>query len=328
MKEEQFLSTHSSQWTELEGYCNRIAKKGIKKLSIEEINAFLKLFKLASHHLAYAKTHYQNGQTIFYLNNLVSQCNTYVYTMPKPDVIDSLKRLVKEYPKVIRQYRYYILVAFSIFLVGAIMSFGMVYFKPDYATLFLDKSIIEGVSSGTSGSHASSWDYPLMSSYIMTNNILVALRAFIFGITLGVGTIYILFYNGLILGSLTALFYLYGDTVKYWSLILPHGVIELSAIFISGAAGFVIAKRFLIPGELKRSHSVINGAKQALSLMGGVVIMLIVAGIIEGFFTPLDIKPISKLLFALLTAILLGLYMMSPYIKKAEITGGRADEES
>lgn len=328
MKEEQFLSTHSSQWTELEGYCKRISKKGIKKLSIEEINDFLRLFKLASHHLAYAKTHYKDGQTIFYLNNLVSQCNTYVYTMPKPDIIDGVKKLLREYPNIIRKYRNYVWAAFGIFLIGAVMSFAMVYFKPDYATLFLEKSLIKGVTEGTSGNGvSSSWDYPLMSSYIMTNNIMVAFRAFVLGATLGIGTAYILFYNGLMLGSLTALFYLYGDTVKYWSLILPHGVMELSAIFISGAAGFMIAKSILVPGQLKRSHSLIYGAKQALNLIGGVVIMLIIAGIIEGFFTPLDINPISKLLFALMTAILLGLYMMSPYLKQSNQTGGRANEE-
>lgn len=313
MKEEQFLAIHSKEWGNLENYCKRINQKGFKKLETEEIKSFLNLFKLTSHHLAYAKTHYKGSQTIVYLNNLVSQCNTYVYTEAKPDIPFFFRTLFFNYTNTLKQYRNYILFAFGVFLVGAFMSFGMVYFKADYARLFLDQDLIEGISCGGSSNGGSNWNYPLMSSYIMTNNILVALRAFVFGITLGIGTVYILFYNGLMLGSLTALFYLYGDTVQYWSLILPHGVIELTAIFISGAAGFVIAKSFLIPGRLRRSHSLIKGAKEALGLISGVVVMLVVAGIIEGFFTPLNIDAGIKLLFALLTAVLLGIYIMIPY---------------
>jgi uncharacterized membrane protein SpoIIM required for sporulation len=91
-------------------------------------------------------------------------------------------------------------------------------------------------------------------------------------------------------------------------LILPHGIIELTAIFISGAAGLIIAKHLLLPGQYSRKDSLIAGTKQAVSLLAGVVILLIIAGLIEGFFTPLNISPISKLSFAALTAILLAAY--------------------
>jgi uncharacterized membrane protein SpoIIM required for sporulation len=150
----------------------------------------------------------------------------------------------------------------------------------------------------------------------MFNNISVSLRAFVFGITLGLGTIYVLFMNGALLGALTALMYMYGSPKHYWSLILPHGVIELTAIFISGAAGLIIAKSILLPGEFTRKHSLIKGAKKAVSLVMGVVLMLVVAGIIEGFFTPLAISENVKLAFAAVTAIILAIYFTVPYLIK------------
>ena len=317
MKEEKFLSTHSSTWRELENYCYTIHRSGINKLNTYEIKAFLNLFKTVSHHLAYAKTHYEGSQTIPYLNGLVSQCNTYVYTNSKPNTVSFFHSLFSHYPEVLKKYKNYILFSFGAFLLGALISLLMVLLHPDTATLFLEADLIEGITINGSSGSTSDWNYPLMSSYIMTNNILVSLKAFILGITLGIGTLYILFYNGLILGSLTALFYLYGEPIKYWSLILPHGIIELTAIFISGAAGLILAKSFLLPGNLSRTHSLIGGAKEALNLMGGVVVFLIIAGLIEGFFTPLSIDATPKLLFALLTSVLLALYCITPYVKQS-----------
>ena len=155
------------------------------------------------------------------------------------------------------------------------------------------------------------------ASQIMTNNISVAIKAFVYGISFGIGTIYILFINGALLGALTALVYLYADPVRYWSLILPHGVIELTAIFIAGAAGIIIAKSLLLPGEYSRRHALIDGGKKSIPLLIGVAIMLVIAGIIEGFITPLEIIDEDlKLIIAAFTGILLMLYFSVPYLTK------------
>lgn len=316
MTEDQFLSKHTNTWYELESYCKLIDSKGIKGLSTSDIRRFLSLFKLTSHHLAYAKTHYTGSQTIHYLNSIVTKCNAYVYTTPKPNLLTYFSSLLEGYNKLLRKYKAFILFSFGMFLLGSLISFILVMHSPELAKLFTEPDIVDSISeNGTSGS-AGDWNYPLMSSYIMVNNISVSIKAFVFGITLGLGTAYILFINGLTLGSLTALFYLYGDPAYYWSLILPHGVTELTAIFISGAAGFIIAESFLLPGKLSRKDSVISGTHHAIELMGGVVFLLVIAGLIEGFFTPLPISVIAKLLFALLTAILLCLYFVKAYFDK------------
>ena len=315
MKEEQFIKTNSNIWRELESFSVIINKKGVKSLPSNEVKRFLSTFRQCSHHLAYARTHYQESSVVTYLNSLISKCHSHVYAVKKVSPGQFFKYIGYEFPKLLKGYKWFILSSFAFFAFGVILSFILVLANADNANMFLPAAMIEGVKGGTAGS-GGQWNYPLMSSYIMFNNISVSLRAFVFGITLRVGTIYVLFMNGALLGALTALMYMYGSPKHYWSLILPHGVIELTAIFISGAAGLIIAKSMLLPGELTRKHSLIDGAKKAVSLVMGVVLMLVIAGIIEGFFTPLDISESVKLVFAAVTAVILAVYFTVPYVVK------------
>lgn len=314
MKEEQFIEINSNMWRELEGLYATINKKGIKSLSSINIKRFLHIFRQCSHHLAYARTHYSKSSVVSYLNSLVGKCHSHVYAVKKISPGKLLSYITYEFPKLLKEYKWYILSSFGFFILGAIVSLLLVLFNSNNAILFLPQNMIDGVKGGKVG--GGEWNYPLMSSLIMTNNITVSLKAFALGITAGMGTIYVLFSNGALVGALTALIYLYGDPLNFWSLILPHGVIELTAIFIAGAAGLIIAKHILIPGEYTRKTSLIAGAKKAVSLLIGVVFMLIIAGIIEGFFTPLNIFVGTKLLFAAVTAIILAGYFSIPYIVK------------
>lgn len=314
MKEQQFISVNSNTWRKLEELSSIISKKGIKSLPSKDVKRFLHIFRESSHHLAYARTHFPNSKTVTYLNSLVGKCHSQVYAVQKSSPFSALKYIGYGFPNVLKKYRSYILASFGFFFAGFLVSLLLVLVNSDNASFFFNERLIENVKSNTLGN--GSWNNPLEASNIMTNNISVSLRAFIFGITLGIGTIYILFINGAILGALTALVYQYNDPVRYWSLILPHGVIELTAIFISGAAGLMIGKSMLIPKEHTRFHSLIKGSKNALSMVWGIILMLVIAGIIEGFFTPSKVSEAGKLLFAAMTGVLLIIYFAIPYIRK------------
>jgi uncharacterized membrane protein SpoIIM required for sporulation len=315
LREEQFIEINSNMWRELESLYSIINKKGIRALSSKEIKKFLHIFRQCSHHLAYARTHYSQSSVVIYLNSLVGKCHSHVYAVKKISPGNLLKYITYEFPRLLKEYKWYFLSSFGFFALGFLISLVLVSLDTNNANIFLPQSLVDSVKSGQAGG-SSQWNYPLMSSYIMTNNITVCLKAFAFGITLGIGTIYVLFTNGTMLGGLTALMYVYGSPTHFWSLILPHGVTELTAIFIAGAAGLIIAKYILLPGEYNRKSSLIAGAKKAVSLIIGVVFMLIIAGIIEGFFTPLNIFVGTKLLFAAITAIVWIVYFTMPYILK------------
>lgn len=318
MKEEQFIKANSNTWRELEELSAVINKKGIKTMPSNDVKKFLSTFRQSSHHLAYARTHYPESSVVTYLNSLVSKCHSNVYAVRKFSPGTVLKYIGYEFPRLLKVYKWYILSSFGFFAFGVALSLILTALNSNNASIFLPQDMIEGVKSGKAGS-GGQWNYPLVSSQIMVNNITVSLKAFAFGITLGLGTMYVLFMNGALLGSLTALMYMYGNPKSFWSLILPHGVFELTAIFISGACGLIIAKHLLLPGEYTRKYSLIDGSKKAVSLIMGVVFMLIIAGIIEGFFTPLNISADSKLAFAVITAVILAVYFSIPYVIKRKI---------
>lgn len=318
MKEEQFIKINSNTWKELESLTYAVSKKGIKSLPSKDVKKFLSVFRQTSHHLAYARTHYAQSSTVTYLNSLLSKCHSYVYGVRKLSLKGFINYIAYDFPKALKQYKWYVLTSFGFFALGAAVSLIMVLINSGNASFFVPQQYVESMKSGSSSGGGGQWNYPLMSSYIMVNNISVSLRAFVFGITLGLGTIYVLFFNGTMIGALAGLVYMYGNPINFWSLILPHGIIELTAIFISGAAGLIIAKSLLLPGEYTRRHSLIKGAKEAASLIMGIILMLVIAGTIEGFYTPLSISPISKLIFAGITAVLLAVYFAVPYFIKRD----------
>jgi uncharacterized membrane protein SpoIIM required for sporulation len=148
-----------------------------------------------------------------------------------------------------------------------------------------------------------------VSSHIMTNNIQVAFDVFALGITFGVGTCYFLVTNGFLLGGLAGMFDHYGLSLPFWGLILPHGVIELPAICIAAAAGLVLAYALIRPGDYSRVDSLKLAAPEAVRMVVGTIPLFAVAAVIEAFFTPLQIDPIGKLVFALVVALSLIFYL-------------------
>lgn len=313
MKIEQFIEKNTPLWAEFKALTELIDKKGIKHLDSKQLKRYLYLFRQSSHQLAYARTHYPGSEVIPYINSLVAISHNYIYSVKKYDFSEISRFFRYSLPSSIKKFKGHIILATAVFFFGFVLSWLLVAHNPQNATYFMPMDMIEGINWDMDASNQ--WDYPVMSSYIMTNNISVAFKAFVFGITLGIGTFYILFFNGALLGALTGLVYQNGNPMGYWSLILPHGILELTAIFIAGGAGFILARSILIPKEHSRKHSIIKGAKEATGLMLGVIVFLIIAGIIEGFFTPINIPPVYKLIFAGFTFIMIIAYFAIPYFK-------------
>jgi uncharacterized membrane protein SpoIIM required for sporulation len=144
---------------------------------------------------------------------------------------------------------------------------------------------------------------PLAASGIMTNNLAVCFATFALGITAGLGTIRLMITNGMLIGVIGAATWQAGMALQLWSFVAAHGVLELPAIFISGGAGLEIARGMLFPGLLPRRESLALAGGRAARLMIGIMPILVVAGIIEGFVSPSGIAtPLKFLLAAVLFA--------------------------
>lgn len=150
---------------------------------------------------------------------------------------------------------------------------------------------------------------PAMSSMIITNNIKVAMLAFAGGMTLGLLTLWEILNNGLMVGALGALFAAHGFGTDFWATIAPHGVIELTSIQISGAAGLLLAQAIVAPGRLRRIDALKANARRAGVLMIGVAGLLVIAGLIEGFVTPQRTSEAVRFGIGALTAAFLCTYV-------------------
>ena len=313
MTETQFISQNEARWKELEAFNQTLQKKGTKVLSRIEVRAFAEVFRAAQYHLAYAKTHYPTGTCLPYLTHIVGVAHNYYYVREKGSLWAVLNYFRAHFPAAARRTFIYSAAAAALFFAG--MIFAYFYVAADLSRF--NQIFPWEFAGGDFNDGEVIWDYPLMSAIIMTNNIRVAIMAFAFGITAGIGTAWILFYNGMIIGALASYVSAAGtgrDTLIFWSLILPHGVPELAAIFLSGACGLMIGKALLMPGRYKRTDAVIKCAREAVELIPGIVVILIVAALIEGFFTPLGVSPYFKLFFALLVFVGLALYFASASI--------------
>jgi uncharacterized membrane protein SpoIIM required for sporulation len=164
---------------------------------------------------------------------------------------------------------------------------------------------------------------PQASSAIMTNNMSVSFMAYVAGITAGLGTIYMMFFNGLLMGVIGVACSLAGMSLSLWSFVAPHGALELPAIFIAGGAGFKIAHGLLFPGMLPRRDSLAAAGREATSLVLGIVPMLIIAGTIEAFVSPTGLPvplkfAMSAALFTLLNVYLFGAGKESSFLRRSD----------
>lgn len=314
MTEANFILKNEEQWKSLESYNKMVAKRGIRKLEKSEVREFAHLFRLASHHLAYSKTHYPKSHVIPYLNNILGVSHNHFYVRESKTISDICKYFTHIFPETVRETWRYWLVATIIFAISII--FAGFYVAHDHYQL--NMIMPHGFGHFTPGEVPDlgdgtvHWEHSLMASIITTNNITVSFNAIAGGLLAGIGTLYILIYNGLLIGALFGFFHSVGaDLIVAYALVLPHGIIELAAIFICGGCGLMLAKGLLIPGQTTRKQSLIIAAKKTALLIPGIVMMLVVAGVIEGYFTPMSIHAVYKLIFAALTFVLLVTYFRS-----------------
>ena len=304
MTEDLFIKQNAKRWTELEDVLRAVSRRRKTWQDSSELLRLDGLYRTCASHLAYAQTYYPDTKTFHYLNTLVARAHNRIYARRR-GIGDLLRFYTRSLPGLLRECRWFIAAAAAIFIIAGLFSFTVTWLDSGLSHVFLGGMRPDMESSG----HIEV-DSALISSEIMTNNIRVSILAFAFGIFACFGTIYIIAQNGLLLGSLSALFMQNGRGVVYWSLILPHGVFELYAIFVSAAAGLMLGTALINPGRYSRRDAIAEAGKKALRLLGLVCPLLVIAGIIEGFLTPSGLPAFVKLVFSGVTTVLLVAYVM------------------
>ncbi len=309
MNETFFISMHKETWKELEDTLKRLPSKARNGKDQERLHRLLFLYQSACGHLSIARTRYGSTATTEYLNNLVTKAHQAIY-VTKPDSISRISRFFMHgFPSLIRKEALLFFISAGIFIFSFLFSFFITMYREDYALSFVPSEYVDAIKDG---GESASINYSVASAsvFIFTNNIRVGIMAFALGITFGAGTVYVLANNGMLLGAVAAIATNIGSGYYFWSLILPHGIPELFCIFVCGAAGLKIAKSMLFPGILSRRRSFAAGGKKALSLLLGTMPLFVLAGLTEGYFTPLPIDPLWKYAVSVIWLAVLFVYIV------------------
>lgn len=306
----QFVKQHREDWQHLEQAINHLNKKR-KKVTGEEIFAFQRLYQKSAQHLSYSQTYYPDADVTAYLNGLVSKSHNLLYR----DQMSSFQQIkyfftAKFIGLLLNQWAF-IVMAMLLFLFGGLAAFLSVVNDPLHFYAIFPAEMGAAVDPEQLGEGHEAIDSSLMSAEIMTNNIQVAILAFAGGITFGLVTAYVLIYNGLIVGALAAVYWHAGMSYEFWAYIVPHGMVELAAIFIAGGAGLLMGYKLFVPGKYSRGYQLKVNASRSVQLFLGTIPLFIIAGIIEGFITPSTLSLEMKYVVALVTVIGLLLYIIS-----------------
>ncbi|MBI2265984.1 MAG: stage II sporulation protein M [Armatimonadetes bacterium] len=314
MNQDLFVEKKRAAWEQLNCTLKKLESQGLRGLTESDAEALPLMYRKAASDLAYARLQHYDSRVVDYLNDLVRRSYGHLYASEPHNLRHIFSFFAGEFPRIFRKTFAYFIASFLFFAASGILAYGLVRSDPQWADLFLPENLVaveEQLAQGKAGADIPDESKPFMSSFIMTNNIKVGVVAFSTGILLGLGTLYVLIKNGLLLGALAAVFAKYHLEIPFWSLILPHGVMELTAIFICGASGFLLGHALLEPGKYSRRDALTQRAQEAVRLVAGVIPLFVIAAIIEGFVTPMKIPEGAKLAFSFFTVVLLTGYFMT-----------------
>jgi len=283
--ERAFINKKRVNWERLSFIVERTKNSGLGRLSKQELPQLGSLYRRAAADLAYARQQGANPNLILYLNELVGNAHGVIYTEDSGGWPRVWRFLRFGLPAVLRRRMPFIIVAILLTIIGAWAAYALVHKSESYLGLFLPEQFKDSFESWKKG-FADHGDISLgegaeFSSKLMTNNTKVGIVAFATGITFIV-PVMLLLYNGATMGALIAVVQPTGHLTSMWAGILPHGVCELSAIFICGGAGMSIAWSLIAPGKYNRTDALVLAGRDACKMMVGTVPMFIIAGILEG----------------------------------------------
>jgi uncharacterized membrane protein SpoIIM required for sporulation len=276
-----FLNQRRPEWRRLEEILQRVEGSGLAVLDEEQAIEFGRLYRRAASDLNQAQTFVSGEATAQYLNDLVARCYLVIYARTRVDLRAVVRHLVFGFPATFRRHLGYFLFATALMVVGTVFGFLASYFDPDVARVYLLPDM-PTIQPGEEGPLMSTGELAGFSTFLFTHNVTVTLTAFALGITLGLGTAWLMFYNGVVMGALAAVFWEAGQMTAFATGILPHGVVEVPAMLLGGAAGFVLAQGIIRARPWPRLDELARCGKEALLLVAGCVPLLSAAAILEG----------------------------------------------
>lgn len=322
LRSAEFRKGREAGWRELETILALIDKKGLKAPSAAAMQRLPLLYRGVVSSLSVARSIALDRHLLRYLEDLSLRAYLTVYG-PRGGAIESFWRFLRfGFPAAVRAARWHILIAASCVLVGVLAGYLLANSDEDWlrglvpAGLAGDRGVTSTADQLRKTEIFQPWagftqSFVVFANSLFQHNSIIALMAFGLGVLAGVPTLLLLVYQGLTLGAFIELHARRGLFVDFMGWLLIHGVTEIAALVVAGAGGLVLAEKMLFPGRMSRLDSLARYGREAAQLGGGAVLMLFVAGLIEGGFRQLIDSTMARFAFAAVTACLWLVYFLS-----------------
>ena len=323
---ERFVEKKRRGWESFRETAIRMERSGVGALSAGEIPAFAAQYREVAADLARARTYQVDPRVIDYLERVVSAGHNALYRARGKEHTPLLHYILYDFPAAVVASWQYVLLAFLLFTIPAAVGYVMIRERPSLAEEIVPPVMVrraeqaaERTAEGRGYAEAPGEERPVIAAAIITNNIQVSFGVFVGGMTGGLLTAWLLFANGMMLGLGLGLFKNYNALSYLVTFVVGHGVLELTAIFISAGAGFRLAKALIAPGDRTRKDALVLEGRIAARMLGAVVTLLAIAGTIEGLLSTSDASAVWKYGVSALTVVFLFLYLFSGrrYLKRA-----------
>lgn len=284
---DRFIVRRADDWKRLSELLALVESAGTQGLRLTDAHELARLYRRACADLLVSRGELMDAALADYLDALVARAYAQVYAQRPQTARRAWNFVWNEFPSLVRKERRLVLLAAALFLFGAALgAFVVLTDKSALAVVVPDMHLDQTPGERIEGERVLGGHdvgrSAVFSSFLFTHNIQVTFLVFALGMTFGLGTAGVLFWNGIPIGALAAQYHRSGEALFFWAWILPHGVVELSVVRIAGAAGFVLARGLWLPGELTRQVALTREARTAVRLILGGMPMLVVAGLVEG----------------------------------------------
>ncbi len=282
----QWIEKRRPSWDRLGALVAESEATGVRRLGRDELRELALLYRLVANDLSVVRQDRTARATTLQLNQLLGRTHNIIYSNRRRGFVGIWTFLRKEYPRHFRHLLPYTLTAIALFAAGLLLGALLTVSRHGFMESVLGPSMVATIRRHQMWTHSINGIEPQAASGIMTNNLSVTFLTFAAGITAGLGTIYLIFFNGLLMGVISTACQQAHMSRDLWSFVCPHGSLELPAIFIAGGAGLRLASGILFPGLYNRRDSIARAGHDAVRLVAGIIPMLMIAGTVEGFFSP------------------------------------------
>jgi uncharacterized membrane protein SpoIIM required for sporulation len=317
VKSLEFRKEREGSWMELESLIARVEASGLRTLSAADLSRLPVLYRATLSSLSVARAISLDVNVRDYLESLAARAYVCVYGAKRPALEAARRFLAERFPATVRTLRRHLALSAALLLLGTLTGLGLTATDPNRFYALVDPDYAQGrtPASTTEELRQALYDdkHPAdllgaFAMYLFTHNARIGMLCAALGFAAGVPVMLLLFTNGLLLGAFAALYQDRGLGIEFWAWILPHGVTELLAVVLCGAAGLAVGESLLFPGRHTRLHNLGLRGREAGVVVLGAVLMLLLAGLVEGVFRQTVHDVVLRLSVAVLSAALWAAY--------------------